>query len=177
MSVAGVVRDEIEEDVDPVLARGGDQRVEVGERSQVRVDVDVVGDVVAPVRVRRRHDRVEPDPVDAEPREIVEPVGEARQVARERARVHLVEDALAPPRPRWRDHSSMRSIATMSSASNSPRPASPQPTMSPLGRIATGAITRAVAQEQARLVGAEGVLRPARHLGREPVRQPGLVGH
>ena len=39
----------------------------------VGVDVAVVGDVVAPVRVRRGHDRVEPDAVDAEPLEVVEP--------------------------------------------------------------------------------------------------------
>ena len=75
------------------------------ERAEVGVDGAVVGDVVAPVGVGRGHDRVEPDAVDAEPLEVVERVDDPAQVAdavavgvRERARVDLVEDAVAPPR-------------------------------------------------------------------------------
>ena len=44
----------------------GDQAVEVGERAEARVDVAVVGDVVAGVGLRRRVERVQPDGVDAE---------------------------------------------------------------------------------------------------------------
>ena len=46
------------------------------------------------------------------------------------------------PRGPGRVHRSTRSIATTSSASNSADPASPQPTTSPLGRMATGSRTR-----------------------------------
>jgi hypothetical protein len=61
------------------------------------VDGAVVGDVVAPVVVRRGHRGVEPDAVDAEPLEVVEPGDDPTQVAdavavrvRARARVDLI---------------------------------------------------------------------------------------
>ena len=105
VAVARVVGDEVEQDADPALAGRGDQRVEVLERAEVRVHGRVIADVVAPVVVRRRHRRIQPDPVDPEPLQVVEPVGDAPQVAdpvavgvREGARVDLVEDAVAPPR-------------------------------------------------------------------------------
>jgi hypothetical protein len=99
-----VVRDDVEHDADPALARGRDEPVEVVERAEVGVDGGVVGDVVAPVDVRRPGDRVQPDRVDPELGEVVEPGRDARQVAdpvavrvAERARVDLVEDGLLPP--------------------------------------------------------------------------------
>jgi hypothetical protein len=58
----------------------------------------------------------------------------------------------------------------MSSASNPVSPASPHATMSPLGRIATGAMTVPSRRREPRLVGSEGVLRPLGHLGPEPAR-------
>ena len=89
--------------------RGLDQRVEVGERAEARIDRGVVRDVVAEVLHRRPVDRRQPDGVDAEPREVVEPAGQASQVAdavavgvRERARVDLVDDRRLPPRLRRR---------------------------------------------------------------------------
>ena len=90
-----------------MLARRGlgDQLVEVGERAERRVDVVVVGDVVAEVGVRRDGDRAQPDAVDAEPLQVVEPLDDPPQVAdavavgvAERARIDLVERAFAPPR-------------------------------------------------------------------------------
>ena len=50
--VAGVVRHQVHEHADVPLGRGRDQLVEVGQRAERRVDVAVVGDVVAPVLVR-----------------------------------------------------------------------------------------------------------------------------
>jgi hypothetical protein len=88
--VGGVVRDEVEPDVDVVLARLRDQRVVVGERAVVGVDPEVVGDVVAPVDVRARVDGREPKCVNAERCELVEP----RTNAAERADVDLVERQL-----------------------------------------------------------------------------------
>ncbi len=80
------------------------QRVEVVEGAEQRVDVAVVGDVVAGVLLRRREEGREPDRVDAEVGERVEAGGDAGQVAdavavgvRERARVDLVDDGGAPP--------------------------------------------------------------------------------
>ena len=105
VAVAGVVGDEVEQHAHAAPARLGDQRVEVLERAEVGVHGREVGDVVAPVVVGRRHRRVEPDAVDPEPLEVVEPVDDPAQVAdpvavrvRERARIDLVQDAVAPPR-------------------------------------------------------------------------------
>ena len=64
--VGGVVRDEVEPDLDVSHARVGDQRVEVVERAVVGVDGAVVGDVVAPVDVRRRVHRAQPEDIDTE---------------------------------------------------------------------------------------------------------------
>ncbi len=52
MCVARVVRNEIEEHAQVAPLRFDDQPLHVGERSEVRMNVVVVGDVVAPVAVR-----------------------------------------------------------------------------------------------------------------------------
>ena len=57
----------------PRACTSREQRVEVRERPEHRVDVLVVGDVVAVVVLRRGVDRRQPDHVDAELREVVEP--------------------------------------------------------------------------------------------------------
>ena len=108
MLVARVPGDEVEDDLDPELVCGGNQAVDVGERAEVRMHVAIVGDVVAPIGVRRRVDRVEPDPTDAEPPEVIEPVDDAGEVAdpvavriRERARIDLVQNSALPP---WLGH-------------------------------------------------------------------------
>src|SRR5581483_3706879 len=68
------------------------------------MNVLVVGDVVAPVLVRGRVDRVEPEPGDTEPLEVVEPVDDPGEVADAvgvrvsvRARVDLVDHPVLPP--------------------------------------------------------------------------------
>jgi hypothetical protein len=89
----------------PRSCNAGEQLVEVGQRPEQRVDVLVVGDVVAVVVLRRAVDRRQPDHVGAQPRDVVEVVDDAPQVADavavgvgERARVDLVDDGLGPPR-------------------------------------------------------------------------------
>ena len=64
--VGGVVRDEVDDD--PHAARVGlrDELVEVRQRPEERVDVGVVGDVVAVVGHGRDVERREPDRLDAE---------------------------------------------------------------------------------------------------------------
>ena len=105
--VAGVVGHQVDDHPQPQRVRPLEERVEVGERAEQRVDVAVVGDVVAAVGLRGRVERREPDGVDAEPREVVEPGGDAGQVADavpvgvgERLGVDLVDHRVAPPRPR-----------------------------------------------------------------------------
>ena len=86
MLVARVVRHQVQQDADPPAARLGHQAVEIVQRPEVGMDGAEVRDVVAPVRVGRRRDRREPDPVDAEPLEMVEMPDEAGKVADRRRR-------------------------------------------------------------------------------------------
>ena len=68
----GVVDHEVHHELHPALVDRREQAVEVRERAERRLDVLVVGDVVAVVLLRRGVDRRQPDHVDAEPREVVE---------------------------------------------------------------------------------------------------------
>ena len=104
MLVARVVRDEVEDDADAALRGFGDELLGVGERAERGVDAAVVGDVVAPVLVGRRRDRIEPDAVDAEPLQVVEPGDDAAQIAdavavrvHVGARIDLVQHTVTPP--------------------------------------------------------------------------------
>ena len=104
MAVRGVVRHEVQQHPQAAPMRLGDQRVEVGEGAEARVDVAVVGDVVPPVGHRRGVDRRQPEGVDAEPLQVVEPRQQAAQVAPtvavgvlERQRVDLVDHPALPP--------------------------------------------------------------------------------
>ena len=67
-----VVRDDVDEDAQAECVRIGDERVEVGERPEERVDVDVVRNVVAVVGARRGIEGRQPDRVDAELAEVRE---------------------------------------------------------------------------------------------------------
>jgi hypothetical protein len=83
---------------------GRDETVHVLERAEDRIDVAVVGDVVAEVGHRRPVDRRQPHRVDPEPRQVIDVPADAVDVTdavavrvRERSRVDLVDDAATPP--------------------------------------------------------------------------------
>ena len=57
MLVRGVVHDQVHHQLHAPFVDAGDQRVEVGERAEHRLDAVVVADVVAVVVLRRRVDR------------------------------------------------------------------------------------------------------------------------
>ena len=102
--VRGVVRHDVDDDLQVVLVGGPDQGVEVVEGPELRVDGTVVGDVVAPVGERRREERGEPQRVDTERRQVRHPARDARDVTEpvavgvgEAAWVDLVDDGIAPP--------------------------------------------------------------------------------
>jgi hypothetical protein len=104
MPVRGVVRHEIEDQADAARVQRPNQPVEILERAEQRVDPDIIGDVVAEIRHRRRIDRRDPDRADPEPAEILDPLENALQIADaiavavlERARIDLVDDRLLPP--------------------------------------------------------------------------------
>jgi hypothetical protein len=99
-----MVRHPVDQDAQPAVVRGGEQLVEVRERAEQRIDVAVVGDVVAVVPHRRAIERRQPDRVDAEPHQMVEMPPDAREVAdavaaeiAEAARIDLVDDRRLPP--------------------------------------------------------------------------------
>ena len=72
MLVGAVVRDPVEDQLDVARVACGDELVEVLQCAEDRVDVAVVGDVVAEVGHRRREDRAQPDRPDPQPGEVVE---------------------------------------------------------------------------------------------------------
>jgi hypothetical protein len=111
--VRRVVRHVVEQHAQPAPVRLLDQVLGVRERAEPRVDVAVVGDVVAEVDHRRPVDRGQPDRVDAQAAgsagEVVQALHDAAQVPRavpvgvhEAQRVDLVHGGVAPPL--GRDH-------------------------------------------------------------------------
>ena len=102
---ARVVGHEVEDDLDAEVVRAGDEGVGVVEAAEAGVDVAVVGDVVAGVVHRRDVEGADPQRVDPEVAQVGQAARDARQVADAvtvgvgpRARVHLVDDGVAPPR-------------------------------------------------------------------------------
>src|SRR2546425_12374415 len=104
MELAAVVRDDVEEHSDPAISGLSNQPVDVAQVTESRLDVAVVGDVVAEVGVGRNRDRAQPDGIDAEPLKVIEPADDTREIADavtvrvlERPNIDLVDDAIAPP--------------------------------------------------------------------------------
>ncbi len=58
-----------------------EQPVEIGKRPVSRLDIAVVGDVVAEIGLGAREDRRQPDGVDAEARDVIELGDNARNIA------------------------------------------------------------------------------------------------
>ena len=65
MLVGGVVQHQIHNDADVALARLSNEAIEIGQGAVLRVDVLVVGDVVAEVHLRRRIAGRQPDRIHA----------------------------------------------------------------------------------------------------------------
>ena len=104
MLVGGVVQHQVHDDANAVLLRVLLHLVEVGERAIDRIDVFVVGNVVAEIDLRRGIAGRDPDGVDAELLQVVELGGDAGQIADavivavgKAARIDFVEDRMLPP--------------------------------------------------------------------------------
>ncbi len=102
--VGGVVRHDVDDDADAVRVQLRDQLVHVGQGPQPRVDVAVVGDVVAPVGEVGGVEGAEPDGIHPQFGEVRNPRGDAGDVTEavavrvgEAAGIHLVDHGLAPP--------------------------------------------------------------------------------
>ncbi len=104
MLIGGVVRHEIQDDLEAARVSGLKERVEIGERAEQRMDGAVIADVVTKVPHRRGKDGRDPDRVDPQPRQMVKssrnPVEIADAVAvrvLERPRIDLVDHSRPPP--------------------------------------------------------------------------------
>ena len=62
--IRSVVRHKIEDQLEAAFMGRVHQRIEIGHRTEHRVDAGVIGDVIAEIRHRRRKDRRQPDGVD-----------------------------------------------------------------------------------------------------------------
>jgi tetrahydromethanopterin S-methyltransferase subunit A len=107
--VGGVVHHEVGDDAQAARVGGVEKLLEVLHRPVRRVDAVEVRDVVAVVAKRRGIHRQDPDAVDAELLDVVEPRGEPREVAdavavavHERLDVDLVEHRVLVPVERAR---------------------------------------------------------------------------
>jgi hypothetical protein len=81
-----------------------EQPVKVPQRAEQRIDVAIVGDVVAEILHRRGEERRQPDGIDPKVGHVVEPFGDADEVANavavvilKRTRIDLIDDRAAPP--------------------------------------------------------------------------------
>ena len=81
MRRTGVVGHHVHGDLDTPLVRGHDQPFDGGHPAEQRIDVTRIGDVVAVVGHRRDGDRAEPDRIDTQLLQIVQPGGHAVQIA------------------------------------------------------------------------------------------------
>jgi hypothetical protein len=104
MLVTGVVHDQVRDDPDAPLMGLLDQLHEVPDVPVLGQDLHVVGDVVPAVAQRRPVQRQEPDTVDAQPLQVVQPGGQALDVpgavavgVLEAAHYYLVEDGAPVP--------------------------------------------------------------------------------
>ena len=109
-----VVGNEVNDDPQTQGMSVADKLIDVGKRAERRVDVAIVHDVIARVRLRRGIERVQPDRVDAQVAKVRQPGPDAGQVpdpiavsVREAADIELVDHRVPPPRgarPGGRSH-------------------------------------------------------------------------
>jgi hypothetical protein len=99
-----VVRNKVEDDLELFCMSFINEAIKTFERAEDRIDPTVVGDIVTEVMHRRRINRRNPDRIDAEPDEIIEPLSNAVEIAYsvtvrilKRPRVDLIECADLPP--------------------------------------------------------------------------------
>src|SRR5262245_51857157 len=109
MAIGRMIGNEIEDNLDSIRVRRPHQLTKIIQRSKQRIDVAIVADVVAEISHWRRVDRRDPDGVDAEPGQVIEPRGNAFQVADtvvvsvlKRARIDLIDNTVFPPDRFWR---------------------------------------------------------------------------
>ena len=79
--IGGVIDHQLRDHPQPALVRGREKRLKIRERSVVRIDVVVIGDVVAVIAQRRRIKGQKPDRGDAQFLEIIELLDQSAKIA------------------------------------------------------------------------------------------------
>ena len=109
MLIGGVIRDQVKNYPNAVAARLANQSFESGQVAELRIDITVVADIVAPVFERRAIDGGEPNRIDTQRSigaiiQIVQVRGDAVEVpdavairVGKTAHVDLIENRAAPP--------------------------------------------------------------------------------
>ena len=104
MLIGAVVDDEIHEDIHIALLCLGNQLIHIVHRAEARVDIVIIGNIIALIRERRAVDRREPDDVDTELLEIIQFADNALQITdavavrvTEALRVNLIGYFFLPP--------------------------------------------------------------------------------
>ena len=101
----GRVRDHlIDDDLEPETMGLRHHLVEIVQRPELRIDIAIIRDVIAHVRLRRLEEGRQPDRVDTEKGDMAKPLRDAFQVADaagrrilKRARIDLIDRGAAPP--------------------------------------------------------------------------------
>ena len=96
--------DLIDQDFQAERMGAGDQRVEIGKRAKDRIDIAIIGNIIPEIAHRAGEEGGEPDGIDTEAGNIIEPRGDAGQIADavvvrigEAARIDLIDDRALPP--------------------------------------------------------------------------------
>ena len=99
-----MVGHEIEQQPEPAGVRAREQPIEIGQAAKQRIDARIIRHVIAEIDHRRREDRRDPQRVDAERYEVIEPPLDAVEIADtvtvhvlKGARINLVDYAALPP--------------------------------------------------------------------------------
>ena len=104
MPVRGVLRHQIQDHADAARSGAGHKSQEVVEGAVSRIDLQVIGDVIAVVAVGRGMEGQQPDAGHAQPGEVVQLVRQPREIADPVAvavakafHVHAIDDRVLPP--------------------------------------------------------------------------------
>ena len=94
----------IDDHFQPQFMRPHHQRVEIRQRAELRIDVTVVADVIAHIVHRRGEKRRQPDRINAQRGDMLQPRGDPRQIADaiaiavlKTARIDLIDHRTTPP--------------------------------------------------------------------------------
>ena len=131
MLIGGVVDHEVEDDPDATLLRLADQLGEVTQTAERGMDAVVVGDVIAVVTATGWGGWIQPQAVDAEARQVVQPADQSAQVTAavtirvlKRRHVEAVDDGLLVPPVDHDFHAFRPSAATRPATAAAPAPSS-----------------------------------------------------